>query len=109
MFFEQSLIEQYKTLLSVNDYIYTYSTLQYNNMTYSIGSAMKECCGSNIGTQYIETSKKELVKSFNNNDGIYDLLVSFDVDISQLRSKNLKNNNPFSMIKIAQLIIENLF
>lgn len=92
MFFEQSLIEQYKALLSVNDYLYTYSTLQYNNMTYSIGSAMKECCGSNIGTQYIERSKKALVNSFNNNDGIYDLLVSFNVDISQLRSKNLKNN-----------------
>jgi hypothetical protein len=97
-FFEQSIIDQFTPELSTellkDAYIYTYSTLKTMNLTGFIGLAMRECCGSNIGMQYINTSIQALKNSHDNNDTIYDFLAVFNVDITQLklRPKNLKNN-----------------
>lgn len=93
MFFNQTLIDQYKNLFPHMDgYIYSYATLANHKKLKSIGLSMKTCCGTNIGKDYLDTSNRNLKKSFENNTYEYDFIGIFAIDITLLKSTNLEKN-----------------
>jgi len=93
MFFEQNLIDQYKTLVpNLDGYMYSYSTLANRKLLKSIGRAMKQCCGTNIGAGYLDTSNRMLNESFKNNTNEYDFIGIFKIDISLLKSNMIVDN-----------------
>lgn len=59
-FFDQTTINEFINLLGRQAFIYNYGTLLSNKKTTRLASAIKQCCGNNIGIDYINERNRDI-------------------------------------------------